>query len=166
MSKSSSLLKINVRGLTDEGIAFEGDVTAGDLDIQDEERLSVATPFHVTLHAGTVRGGVLCQGTVSGALRCRCDRCLGYYTAALNDIPICHHYENPEEDVIDLTADVREDILLAFPEWTVCQDDCRGLCANCGQNLNVRACDCHQEATGESPWGALDRLKLPGSGQE
>jgi two-component system sensor histidine kinase PilS (NtrC family) len=44
-----------------------------------------------------------------------------------------------------LTEDVREDILLAFPARNLCSGGCRGLCSECGQNLNVRECGCHRD---------------------
>ncbi len=38
---------------------------------------------------------------------------------------------------IDLEAPISEQIVLALPEWPICREDCRGLCVDCGQNLNL-----------------------------
>lgn len=43
---------------------------------------------------------------------------------------------------IDLDPIVREQVLLALPMNAVCREDCQGLCAQCGQNLNERKCGC------------------------
>ena len=44
---------------------------------------------------------------------------------------------------IDLRPAVREELLLAVPQWGVlCQDDCRGLCPRCGRDLNAGPCGC------------------------
>lgn len=43
---------------------------------------------------------------------------------------------------IDLDPIVREQVLLALPMNAVCREDCKGLCAQCGQNLNEKPCGC------------------------
>lgn len=52
---------------------------------------------------------------------------------------------------------VREQVLLSLPTRTLCQEDCKGLCQHCGQNLNGN--DCHCEAAPADPrWHALAGL--------
>ena len=46
------------------------------------------------------------------------------------------------DDQIDLNDLVREQFYLALPMKPLCRDDCRGLCAQCGINLNTASCDC------------------------
>lgn len=41
---------------------------------------------------------------------------------------------------IDLDPIVREQVLLALPVSVVCQEDCKGLCTHCGQDLNEKDC--------------------------
>jgi uncharacterized protein len=48
------------------------------------------------------------------------------------------------EPVWDLNGMIREIILLTVPENPLCDEDCRGLCRKCGQNLNVKQCGCEQ----------------------
>jgi uncharacterized protein len=45
-------------------------------------------------------------------------------------------------DEIDLTPLVQEQVLLALPTRPLCKEDCRGLCPQCGINLNEHQCDC------------------------
>lgn len=49
------------------------------------------------------------------------------------------YYRNGE---IDLNELLREQFYLALPMKPLCREDCRGLCAQCGTNLNAGACDC------------------------
>ncbi len=44
--------------------------------------------------------------------------------------------------MIDLGQMIEEQFYLALPMKPLCHADCKGLCANCGTNLNVAACDC------------------------
>lgn len=48
-------------------------------------------------------------------------------------------------DRIDLGEVVREHVALQLPMKPVCRDDCRGLCPQCGTNLNADTCDCRQD---------------------
>src|SRR5256886_12533653 len=43
----------------------------------------------------------------------------------------------PEATVIDLTPAVREELLLAVPQYLECRPDCRRLCPRCGLDLNA-----------------------------
>jgi uncharacterized protein len=51
-------------------------------------------------------------------------------------------YDGEEVDVSPL---VREQLLLALPTRPLCQEGCRGLCPQCGANLNLESCGCSAE---------------------
>jgi uncharacterized protein len=53
---------------------------------------------------------------------------------------------------------LREQVLLAVPIKTVCNDDCKGLCPHCGKNLNQGACDCREERS-DPRWDALKQVR-------
>ncbi|MBI2174769.1 MAG: DUF177 domain-containing protein [Candidatus Omnitrophica bacterium] len=63
----------------------------------------------------------------------------------LLDVKAMSSYHVAPTDVVDITDDVRQEIILAYPMIPVCREDCKGLCISCGQNLNVAACS-HQMA--------------------
>ncbi|MBF5046373.1 DUF177 domain-containing protein [Aggregicoccus sp. 17bor-14] len=60
---------------------------------------------------------------------------------------------------IDLDPIVREQVLLALPMSVVCREDCQGLCAQCGQNLNEKKCGCEQRVI-DPRLAALKDIKL------
>lgn len=62
-------------------------------------------------------------------------------------------------ELINLTADVREDILLSLPIVAVCSAECRGLCSVCGVNLNRDKCKCRRPEK-KNIWGVLNELHL------
>jgi uncharacterized protein len=57
---------------------------------------------------------------------------------SLDDIGIRYY----TEEYIDLTEDLRENLLLEVPVRILCSEDCKGLCSSCGQDLNKGKCDC------------------------
>jgi len=67
------------------------------------------------------------------------------------------------DDCLDLDDVVREQIDLAIPMARVCSDECRGLCSNCGANLNEGKCSC--TASEPDPrWAALEQLRSGNTG--
>ena len=67
------------------------------------------------------------------------------------------HYLAPDAKEIDLTGEIRETILLAVPMKILCAEDCRGLCAGCGANLNTELCRCAPPPA-DLRWEALRKL--------
>ena len=63
-----------------------------------------------------------------------------------------------EDGQIDLAEVVREQLLLALPVQTFCREDCKGLCPQCGANLNLIDCKCSDDDI-DPRWAALKSLK-------
>ena len=53
---------------------------------------------------------------------------------------------------------LREQVLLAVPLKTICREDCKGLCPQCGKNLNVEQCSC-ADAAEDPRWSALKDIR-------
>lgn len=51
-------------------------------------------------------------------------------------------FVRPGTTDIDLTSDLRDFLILAFSGRHLCGEDCKGLCVNCGANLNDGPCSC------------------------
>jgi uncharacterized protein len=58
-----------------------------------------------------------------------------------------------EGDTIDLAPHAREEMVLASPTKIYCTEDCKGLCPQCGVNLNHKTCDCTEEEIEEKNTG-------------
>ena len=53
---------------------------------------------------------------------------------------------------------LREQVLLALPLKSTCREDCKGLCPQCGKNLNQEPCSCSEPA--EDPrWAVLKDIR-------
>jgi len=63
-----------------------------------------------------------------------------------------------EDEKIDLTELVREQIILNLPEQIFCREECKGLCAKCGENRNLIDCKCEEKEI-DPRWAALKNLK-------
>ncbi len=97
--------------------------------------------------------GVLAKGQFSTELEAECARCLEPFALAL-DVPMEEIFSfssaaDPvyviDEGWLDLRKPLREQILLTMPMHLLCRPDCKGLCPNCGQNLNEGPCRCEPQ---------------------
>ncbi len=82
------------------------------------------------------------------------------------DYEVQHAVELSEEDlnrsvfngaVIEVDSLIREELLLAAPYQVLCQQNCQGICPNCGVDRNVTACDCETAAV-DPRWAGLKEL--------
>jgi uncharacterized protein len=63
-----------------------------------------------------------------------------------------------EGEEIDVSPMLRERMLLTLPTLPLCREGCRGLCPQCGRDLNAGPCDCHA-AEGDPRLAVLRTLK-------
>ena len=103
----------------------------------------------VTNHAGAL----VLEGTVRSVLELKCDRC-GKPFSREKVVPldslVAQELEDEENDDIllldgtelDLDEAVTTAFVLAMDTKNLCSDDCKGLCAKCGADLNLGPCGC------------------------
>jgi uncharacterized protein len=96
--------------------------------------------------------GLLLEGHFKGALKAECVRCLSDFLqpidASFEELYAFHADEVdetgllvPETFIIDIEPLIRDYFLLEFPFTPVCKPDCKGLCIECGVNLNTSSCE-------------------------
>ena len=64
------------------------------------------------------------------------------------------------DDEVDCASVVEEVLVLALPYTALCSDDCKGLCAQCGCNLNTSKCKCEPPKIKDERFAALEQIKL------
>ena len=106
-----------------------------------------------------VSGELIVLGTLKINLVCRCARCGDDFSKKMVISDFCRSFPlTSKNELINLTPDMREDILLALPMVAVCSGECRGLCSGCGINLNRKKCKCKRPE--KNVWGVLDGLRV------
>jgi len=107
-----------------------------------------------------------------------CDRCLDEFDREIcEDTELLYSTEQPaveygeyseyndseirpyskDMDMIDISKDVRDTLLLAVPMKVLCRPDCKGLCPVCGANLNYQTCH-HEVEVVDPRWETLKGL--------
>lgn len=137
-----------------------GELDASIFDLSPEDRFTCTSPLVYHLRGSLVGEGFLIEGTAGSTIHCNCDRCLNDYDCDVTASSVCHFYEGLEHQLIDITDDIREDVVISFPDRCLCNKNCKGLCPECGQNLNEKDCDCTGSTDTPNVWDQLDGLDL------
>ena len=102
-------------------------------------RASTGTLFHLAFEGSLVGPCVRCL--VDAVVRVRVDA-TEYQAAAPDSDELRTPYL--ADDRLDLSAWARDAVALSLPDKILCREDCAGLCAGCGANLNHEPCTCPQ----------------------
>ncbi len=101
--------------------------------------------------------GLLAEGCLEAAVESECVRCLTLFSlplsVQLDDLifvlpqlpPQIDQYRISEHGWINATSALREQVLLSIPMRPLCRPDCKGLCDQCGQDLNEGPCQCSRQ---------------------
>lgn len=138
MIQQEQTMKVNLSEIPEEGLTVSEEMDPVKLNL-DTPELKFVTPVKVTATFQRERQTVLVEVGASGQLEEICGRCLKPYAESY-DSRFHLDYPVKEELVLDVTDDIRQEILLSYPVRFLCREDCRGLCSRCGTNLNEGGC--------------------------
>ena len=153
--KRRSRLLINLSCIGEHGRRIKGRLSLELLGVSRSEHLHLPYPVDYDLNISILQASALIIGRVFSTIRCQCDRCLSNFDKFLENPDVCHYLPFSEDKTIDLTDEIREDMLIVFPQKVLCSKDCRGLCRFCGQNLNQKQCSCPDENSDTGVWNQL-----------
>lgn len=150
-------------------------------DFQADDDIHVVGPLDGHVRMRRTNQGLLVDGWVDLTLQLECSRCLKVFERPMHvtfeeqfyptvDVvsglpltpfdeeeifPIDAHHE------LDLTEAIRQNALTELPMVTLCQEDCKGLCSQCGHDLNLGPCECKPEV--DARLSVLEKLLQNGS---
>lgn len=126
-----------------------------------------ASDLKLDIRLESVVEGVLVTGTVTAAVQGECARCLKQlgWDETL-DFQELYEYEDNEDldedafrlegDLLDLEPVLRDSLVLSLPLAPLCTQSCRGLCGQCGTDLNENPE--HQHEVVDARWQGLEAL--------
>ena len=98
----------------------------------------------------TDRHSAYVEGEIAFTVKGECTRCLAPAQSSVV-IDFAEQVDNENEngyrvvnDKIDLTKIVDDAIIINAPTTLLCREDCKGICAGCGVNLNEDDCKCNK----------------------
>lgn len=137
-----------------------------------------AEPLSVALEAHGEEDLAIVEGVLSTKLVMSCSRCLRPVDTALK-VEYAERYrlvsqqgddddeaKEEDEDIVEVSEDkldlrpyVEEAFVLSLPYAPLCSEACKGLCSQCGADLNERECGCSREAIDPRLAGLKDFFK-------
>ncbi|HAB54208.1 MAG: hypothetical protein A2315_08615 [Ignavibacteria bacterium RIFOXYB2_FULL_35_12] len=142
------------------------------------ESVGLEEPFfdrvHINLSLQKLHNQIVLETELQLNAHFECDRCISDFDTNLKAKyqTVYLFGSNPDEDneslnvtylpadasEIVLDDDIHDYALLAVPMKKLCKDDCKGLCPECGKNLNEGSCDCKNHEV-DPRWLPLQDLK-------
>ena len=144
---------------------FEGEQVTGEepaelLKLGDAALIQSVGPIQYGLFVQLVGHELVVQGQISTVLAATCGRCAEIFSTNLMISDFLRTFEVTDgQEAVDVTDDIREEVLLNLPHYPLCSTECKGLCPQCGGNLNIKPCKCRAK-TSDLRWSGLDDLKL------
>lgn len=131
------------------------------LVIDDEDFLAkTRLDKHVLLNGEIFKidDNLMFTGTVNYKFTCECARCLKEFentTEAKFQAAIVQKEDEESDEIQFVITDgkvqmdeiIKQLIYLSMPMKSLCNKDCKGICPNCGVNLNYEKCQCENNLT-------------------
>ncbi|MEW6009037.1 MAG: DUF177 domain-containing protein [Candidatus Omnitrophota bacterium] len=135
-------MKIILKDIPELGsLDFEGSVPMEDLDLADTGYL-LCEPVKVKAKASKYPDVLNVDVIMSGAMKFDCSRCLKPGKWQFKKNTKFNFDIKPTDTSIDITPDLKEEIILNLSLKPLCKSDCKGLCITCGEDLNEGKCAC------------------------
>jgi uncharacterized protein len=170
-------MNVDLLSVTDEPVPFNFRIAADQLDL-DTEGVRITGDVDVSGEVSKNAAKTDVRGSIKAPLEIDCTRCL---TPVKSDLAIRFdidyvgrelfpagretHLDRGDLDTdiiegseLDLSEVAREQIVLNLPEQALCREDCKGICATCGKDLNEGDCSCGEDDI-DPRWAALKNLK-------
>ncbi|HPY99894.1 MAG TPA: DUF177 domain-containing protein [Clostridiales bacterium] len=139
-----------------EGLTLDVDQEVPCTEVDEFGNLLFPQPFKVTGQFENEASVVTLHATIGATLYTVCDRCATEVVLPLS-VPMEHTFvtelngEDRDERfvlvpdmLLDLDRLATEDLFLNLPTKVLCKDDCKGICPQCGKNLNEGPCRCQK----------------------
>jgi len=157
------MLKVDIKDLKDRTVVLHVDERPDFFNLSDKDFLFIDR-VRGDVDFQRLENEIMAEGHLHATVRTHCVRCLGAIQLTLEpEVHLIYAHDRSllsSEVVVEMGTEVpiyfdgeainprddfRELILVDLPNFPVCSQNCKGLCAQCGANLNRKPCRCQQE---------------------
>jgi uncharacterized protein len=158
---------IDLKDLGHEKVQLQGKIDPGALDFSGDN-VKQTTPMEWAAALERAGAEIRVTGSLKTAVEQACSRCLEPARFEIAK-PFDLYFGRRDELVFDADEEIelnerdtqtafftgthlhigdilREQVLLGLPMKALCRVDCKGLCPQCGTNLNFGSCNCPKES--------------------
>jgi DUF177 domain-containing protein len=146
-------MKIHLKQIPSEGLHLKGEDTCPLADLEGED-FQCAGPLRYDLEVGVSNGALWASGRLKQPMKLRCVSCLEAFAYTIEVPSFAVHTELAGPEIVDLTPNIREDLLLNLPPHPHCDREGGRVCKA------KHAAAAKGDAKRKPDWSALDKLKL------
>jgi uncharacterized protein len=130
------LVKIPLAGLT-----LVEELSPEALDLETEI-VKFRGPVKAKAFISRISNAVTVELNITAPMRLECSRCLKELEVDFKREFRLNFSTDGMGRYLDLNPEIREEMIMEYPAKPLCGDNCQGLCARCGKNLNEGGCSC------------------------
>lgn len=146
---------IEIHKISPDGSSYEGEEPGEILQLDQDKFARSGGPIGYKFFIHKVGSEMIVQGTIEAPVKLLCGRCGGFFSTTIHLSSFLHAYEiSAGLETLDVTPDMREDILLELPAYPKCSWEGEGVCPFSGVDLSELKLP--DAASGDSRWGALE----------
>jgi len=140
-------MKINIRQIKPVGIELTQTFPADFAGLTGEDDARFITPIKVKAEVSRAADEIIAGITAASRYESFCGRCLQEVKRDWEASFLVAFDIDGKTEFIEMDEDIRQELVLNLPLRILCREDCRGLCVDCGVNLNNESCACAEKAT-------------------
>jgi len=133
-------MKIHVNAIPMEGMDLEKDIMPLDLNLETKS-VYYSDKVHLKVHAERDKDILSADCYLKTTKTQICSKCTAEFESIVEKKEK-FIYQLTGEHVVDLSDDIKDTIILDYSIRPLCKQDCKGLCAECGNNQNIEQCNC------------------------
>jgi len=134
-------MKICVDKIPEGGLELSEKIEPGLLSLDEQTVVNFIKPIDVKAHVIKAGAEIFVDVLLETSAEYTCAKCLSKFEDIFRKrFDIVREVRSAE--IVELDDEIRQEIILDYPMKIICKAECKGLCPNCGQNLNVGDCDC------------------------
>jgi len=135
-------MNIHIRKIRNEGIELSEFFSEDWIGLSNEDNIHFIKPIEIQAFVTRVGDEVFVKVTAKSRHESFCYRCLkdlskdwSAHFSLIFDV-------DKQKEFIEISDDIRQELILNLPTRILCQEDCKGLCIDCGADLNNEKCSC------------------------
>ena len=134
-------MKIYVDKIPDGGLELNENIEPGLLLLDEQAIINFIKPIKVKANVIKTGTEIFVDVLLESTVEYTCAKCLSKFEDIFSkkfDIAL----EVRPAEIVELDDEIRQEIIVDYPMKVICKAECKGLCPNCGQNLNIGECGC------------------------
>jgi len=137
-------MKVYIHDIHQDGLVINKVLEAYDIELSESD-FKCLSPLKVDIFLEKADDEVIADVKVQGKYEFSCARCLDPVVVQRTDSFNLYFDIDPKVEMIDLGEDIRQELVVALSAIALCKEACKGICQDCGINLNDQLCQCSKQ---------------------